>query len=317
MLDSQRLIPLFVASLTFALAPRASAQAPTADGGVSETSAVVLQTSASRELRELAQATGRLIRVEVDRAGVVDTEGTPALYLDDLQMALGCLGETPECLTVVAAELNVRRLVYASLTRSDRRLLLTLVYFDGSEAHLVTRGVEAPAPDAAILDAVPAMVRDVFGLAPLPEVDPRDVAEADARSSGATQPRRDVAEEDAAPADAQGVRIGAYLSAGVAAASLGVGVVLLARRNSAEDEYRGTPTDTAAGVDDALAARARGERLGSASVGMFAVAGASAVTSVLLGVVARMRSGTTDEAPVTAGVVVGPGVVGLQLRGSL
>jgi hypothetical protein len=319
MLHTPRPILPVVATLALLLAaPRATAQAPNPEGSGSSNSAVVLQTGSTRDLRELAQATGRLIRVEVDRSGVVQTQGTPALYLEDLQMALGCLGETPECLTVVAQELNVTRLVYATLTRSGARLLLTLVYFDGAEVHLVTRGVEAPAPDAAILDAVPPMVREVFGLAPL-AVDPRAVAEAETRP---TQTRDvgpvDDASEPAAPRDPHGVRMGAYISGGVAVASLVAGAVLLARRASAEDEYRNTPTDTAAGVDDALAARDRGLRLGNAAVGVLAVGGAAAVTSVLLGVLTRKRAGSQDEPPpVSASVIVGPGVVGLHLRGSL
>lgn len=318
MLDIPRPILPFIAilALWFA-APHAAAQAPTS-GAASSTSAVVLQTASTRDLRELAQATGRLIRVEVDRSGVVQTQGTPALYLEDLQMALGCLGETPECLSVVAQELNVVRLVYATLTRSGARLLLTLVYFDGADVRLVTRGVEAPAPDAAILDAVPAMVREVFGLVPL-SVDPRTVAEAETNPTPTTDVGP-VAEpsERATQRDPHGVRMGAYISGGVAVASLAAGAVLLARRQSAEDEYRTTPTDTAAGVDDALAARDRGLRLGNAAVGVLAVGGAAAVSSVLLGVLTRKRAGSQDEPPpVSASVVVGPGVVGLHVRGSL
>ena len=184
--------------------------------------------------------------------------------------------------------------------------------------HRVSPGVEAPARDAAILDAVPAAVRDVFGLAPLPEVDPRAVAAAEEQTPRAGEPGRDVApRDDSPPRDPRGMRLGAYITAGVAAASLGVGAVLLARRQSAADEYRNTPTDTAAGADAALAARDRGNRLGSAAIGVFAVAGAGAVSSVLLGMLARKRAGSADEPPVSASVIVGPGVVGLHLRGSL
>ena len=61
--------------------PHARAQAPTSTVTPARPSAVILKTASGAELRDLAEAVGRLIRVEVDRSEVVRTEGTPALYL--------------------------------------------------------------------------------------------------------------------------------------------------------------------------------------------------------------------------------------------
>ena len=276
-------------------------------------SAVVLQTTSGADLRDLAQATGRLIRVEVDRAQVVLTAGTPALYLEDLQMALGCLGETPECLTVVAQELGVSRLVYGSLERSGARLLLTVAYFDGPQVRVVTRGVEAPAPDAAILDTIPPLVREVFGLSPLPTEAPTVVAAPQQATPPVARPTPSPRE----PRSPQGVRAGAYVSAGVALASLGAFVYAGTQHRAAEDDYRSATTDTPADVDAALGERERAIRLGRAATSMAAVAGASAVSAVVCGILARKRSQRRDEPAVSASVLIGPRVVGLSIGGSL
>ncbi|MCB9656737.1 MAG: hypothetical protein H6726_03730 [Sandaracinaceae bacterium] len=287
--------------------------------GTPRPTTVVLRTEAAPELRELADATGRLIRMEIDRAETLDTRGTPALYLEDLQMALGCMGETAECLTVVANELGVATLVYASLERSAARLLLTLAYFDGVRAHTVTRSVEAPTPDSAILDVVRPLVREVLGLPPLQEARPMTAAGPDATPETTPDP---LAAEDAIPTqprERRGLRPGAFAAAGVAALALGVGAFMAREHTHAEDDYRDAPVAVASEVDWALGRRTHAQATGRASVALFGVAGAAAVSAVVLGLMSRGAAGEDgeDEPSVAPSVVVGPGVFGLTLGGSL
>lgn len=263
-------------------------------------SAVILKPASVSDLRDLAEATGRLIRVEVDRVGLVRTEGTPALYLDDLQMALGCLGETPHCLGVVAAELNVQTLVYASLERAGSRLSLTLVYFDGTESHLATRSVSAPAPDNTLLETVEPLVREVFGLPPLPPAAVTRVA----------VPAHDVGRQS------RGLRAGAFVAAGVAAAAVGASAFFLHDHQRAERRYRDAPAETTAQVNDALRSRSRAESSGRAGMTMVGLAGAASVSAVVLGVLVHVRH-PRDEARVQASVVVGRGQLGVAVGGSL
>ncbi|RZO65129.1 MAG: hypothetical protein EVA89_02725, partial [Sandaracinaceae bacterium] len=60
-------------------------------------------------------AVDRLIRAELDGLGTVRTSSGVALDLGEVQLALGCVGETPECLGPVAAELSVALLVIPHL----------------------------------------------------------------------------------------------------------------------------------------------------------------------------------------------------------
>lgn len=292
-------LAVWVAGLAQLFSPSARAQTPSTEAPAADRpTAVILKTASSAELRDLAEAAGRLIRVEVDRAGVVRTEGTPALHLDDLQMALGCLGETPDCLRVVAAELNVQTLLYASLERSGPRLTLTLVYFDGTSSRLATRSVAAPRADNTVLEAVEPLVREVLGLPPRP---PATVA-------------RSAAAEDTA--ESRGLRAGAFVAAGVAAVAVGASAFFLRDHQRAERRYREAPAASEVEVDAALHTRSRAESSGRAGVGLVTVAGAASVTAVVLGVLVHVRH-PRDRARVQAAVVMGRGELGVTLRGSL
>lgn len=281
----------------------ATAQISAADTDVDHTpTSVIFKIAGSPELRDLADATGRLIRVEVDRTGVVRTAGTPALFLEDLQMALGCLGETTACLRVVASELRVETLLYASLERAGGRLTLTLVYFDGTESRMVTDSIAAPAPDNAILESVAPLVREVFGLPPLPPI----------AAVARVTPGAGAARES----DGRGLRTGAFVAAGVAVVAVGASAVFFHDASRSEERYREAPVGTIAQADAALRTRSRAESSGRAGVALVSVGGAAAVTAVVLGLLCHTRH-PRDQARVEASVLVGPTELGLTLRGAL
>src|SRR5690606_4476771 len=99
--------------------------------------AAVLETQASADIAdETSGVIDRMVRARLDRLGAVHTVSGVALDLSDVQLALGCTGETAECLAPVADELSVRLLLIPHLDRTGDELMLTLTLFDRQDGSI-------------------------------------------------------------------------------------------------------------------------------------------------------------------------------------
>ena len=137
-------------------------------------SASLLSTAASPGVGEgLSGAVDRLLRSRVDALGVVDVQGSVALDVGEVQLALGCVGETVECLTQVAQQVGVSVLILPNLDRAGEEVVLSLGRFDSRDGRLrrVVRRVRGERAETEILDAIEGALRELFDL-PLPEEDP-------------------------------------------------------------------------------------------------------------------------------------------------
>jgi len=97
----------------------------------------------------------RTVRARLDSLHVVRTEGAVALDLEQIQLALGCMGETTECLGGVASETGTPIIVVPSLAQANGQIIAT-----------IRRGTrETGAGDTStLLGGVEGLLREVFGL---------------------------------------------------------------------------------------------------------------------------------------------------------
>lgn len=260
--------------------------------------AAVLETEAEGVAAETAGAIDRMIRARLDGLEVVRTSSGVALDLSEVQLALGCVGETPECLGPVANELSVQLLLIPHLDETDGRLMLTIALFD-REAGTIQRAVREAAGERArtdLLDAIDGQLRELFGLPPAPEPDPH-------RPGGGGEPVAS-AGPSAAPFIVMGIGVAAL------AAGIGLGVASL----DAESEYEAFDPRTAAEALDADAVYQRWETFAITADVLFAVGGLAAAGGLawlLVELLAPSGESTTAVAPVLA-----PGLAGLTVSGT-
>ncbi|MFW5925637.1 MAG: hypothetical protein ACOCV4_05690 [Myxococcota bacterium] len=299
-----RLPSVLVGALVLGLL--ASSTAVAEDEAQSAPATAVLKTQSSRpDDRATARAVERVLRARLDELPVVDVAGTPELSLEDLQLAVGCMGENPSCLGAIAQQLEVDALVLSSLDRAGDAQVLTLVFFDSrtERRESVVRRVKGTRAGNELLEGINAQLHELFGL-PAPE-EP-EVAEAPVDGATGEGTRDEVTEEGVAALPV------VMLGAGVAA--LAGGGVLLALAQNNEDEYAGLEVRD---VDDATRANdlfSKADRQTKAAYGLFAGGGALAATGVVLFFV--MNGGDAEQEDDAAALSVTPtfGASGLGVR---
>jgi len=157
------LLTLALAWFTWAAAARAQ----------EATSVAVFRTAtAESNLRELAEALDPVVLAELDKVSKIRITARPALDLPATQLALDCVGETATCLRSVAEQAGAEVLIAPSVGRADAETMVTLLYFDArkqGELRTATRRHAGVDVSADALDAVPAMVRELFEIAEQPD----------------------------------------------------------------------------------------------------------------------------------------------------
>lgn len=221
-------------------------------------------------------AVDRLARAQLQELNVVDVRGTLALDLDQVQLALGCLGESAECLGQVATENQVDVLVVPRVERSGSEYLVTFTAYDGrGEARVwqVARRIDA-GEDGGVLDSIDEILRELFEV-PAPEVViPPDSVE----PPGIVDPL------DVAPppttTESPGVPMGGIVLAAAGAAILLGGGVAAILHQSSEDDYQAQPIRSESDIDEANSSFDAAQRRGRAAMALFAIGGAVAIAGV-------------------------------------
>ncbi len=158
-LCSRPVAGMFLAlALTSAIAPRASAQ--------DHPTATVLATQRTGVDEGTGAAFDRTVRARLDSLEVVEVQGAVALDLEQIQLALGCMGETAPCLTQVATEMDSQIILVPSLAMAGDTLQATILIFDSRDNTIRRTTREAAGADASsqILGNVEGMLREAFGL---------------------------------------------------------------------------------------------------------------------------------------------------------
>lgn len=292
-----------VAGVLLALAGSPSA-ARAAEGNSEPPVTAVLKTDTGHSDDEgLAGAVERVTRAKLDALDVVELAGTPALGLDDLQLAVGCAGDTTPCLDAVASQLEVEALLLSRIDRAGETRVLTITYFDArsDERESVVRRVEGPRTANQMLDGVEGQLRELFGLPA-----PRTPAEPD---------------PSAAEVDRPGVPAMPLVVAGAGLAILAAGGALGVKAQDNEDAYAavGEPSRplTAAEAERANDLYEKADRQAKIAYALFGVGGALVAGGTVL--LFLMRDGQADDDEEGRSMVVAPavgaGTLGLTLAG--
>jgi hypothetical protein len=240
----------------------------------------------------LAHAVGQLTREIVGSLDGTTVVGASDVRLADLQLARGCVGETPECLRPVAEDLGADLLVLPSIDRAAGELVLTLVAFRVSSdaiARAVRRGDEE-----SLMDGLEAQVHEVLGLPP-PEESEHAVDETSEAENEAL-----VVE----PSDDQSASFGdagplPWIIAGVGLVAIGIGVGLGAASSGLQSEYEEAAVVTHHDADPARDAYERGATFATTANVLFAVGGALAIAGAVWLIVAATNTDTPVQvAPV-------------------
>lgn len=258
------------------------------------------------ELQELGAALDPVVLSELNTIGGIEVTARPSLDLPAMQLAIDCVGEIAECMAAVAREAGVEALVAPVLRSNGDLVLVTLLYFDTRENHIkgVTRQLAGRSVAQAMLDAVPGMVHEAFGLPP-----PAPLAEAPAKG----EPAAPVAPPP--PQEPSRVRrIVPWTLLGVSVASLAVGIGMGVASNHDEDAYAKGGAGTEAEINATDQKKQDAEQKALIANVFFGVAGATAVAGFASWLLLRdppQRSGNVTLVPQFSRSQVGLSLQGL------
>jgi hypothetical protein len=241
-----------------------------ADGKPKRQFALFRTASLDPKLQELGAALDPVVLSELNTIGTIEVTARPSLDLPAMQLAIDCVGEIGVCMAAVAREAGVEALVAPVLRSDGDQVLVTLLYFDIHENQIrgVTRQLQGRSVAQAMLDAVPEMVREAFGLPPVSTAEP---------GTGATDQATPSAEP---PERSRAARVVPWVLAGTGVTMLAVGLGLSISANNAENSYANTAIDDSSDVDLALDRLDTAQRRALAANVSFGVGGAALVASL-------------------------------------
>ncbi len=268
-------------------------------------------------LRELAQALDPVLLAALNQFPELHVGSQPALDLPAMQLAIDCVGDSAECLHAVAKQASTDGIVAPMLRRVGRETVVTLLYFDARGTGVMKAATRRYAGDnfeAKLFDEVPAMLRELFGLAPdagkaAPGTN-ENTAGAPGAAPAATAPAGP-SEEPVAPRASPPLVPIVVTAVGVVLVGAGVAFGLAAK--SSEDAYAKLPLTTAAqarAADDKLSSGKTQATL--ANIGLIA-GGAAVALGITLWVL--HGKGGSGEASASLAPSVGLGHAGLILSG--
>jgi hypothetical protein len=253
------------------------------------------------------------------RSALADVDGhslmAPApLDLEAVQLAIECPDETAACLGEVAARMEARILVIPSVRKSGDQVALRLLQFDAEERgepRTVVRRASGADAEAKLIEAVPGLVDELFGV----ENEPAELPAPSADAEAAPEATPDAAADDTGEsAGSSGLPIAPLVigGAGVAAIAAGLTVGLLMQQT--EDDYAERTITTDMQAMAAEVERERGQRQAVVANVLFGVGIAAVVAA---GVWLALDLGSDQDPSQTALVpVLGPRSAGLSLLGT-
>ena len=296
MLDAR--YPALLAAAALATAPalghaQASDATPTA---------VLVPPTHGEDTASVARALDRILRARLDAQAVVELGPTPALGLEDLLLALGCVAESPDCLGQLATQLEADELLIVDLERVDGALVVSLRRLRDGELEVTTRQYPGEGGDRAALDDADALLRQAYGLPPAPVRAPASPGDAPpppaVRDGGGYEPILPIV----------------LIGTGLAAMGAGVGVGVASQESLAA--YEASPVGTEAEIDAALARYDEAEALAIAADVLLPVGGALAAAGAVVWIVGSMSAdGGDDEGAVAWDLSFGPGGARATLSG--
>jgi hypothetical protein len=296
-----------------------SVQRAEAQGGV-ESGRLALMPSASLDpsTSQLANALDSVLLTQLETVAGVSAGARPALDLPAMQLALDCVGETPACLRAVTTQTATDSLLAPSVQVAGSETVVTLLYFDVRDGELrnVVRRHSGPNVQRTALDAVPSMLRELFGIAE--PVAPPPSAEPDPDPA----PLDDAIEPPVEPSE-RAFPVGPVVVGGVGVLLIGAGVVLGLAANASEEDWLKAQVRNRGEIDDALEIHDRAQLQATLSnigfgVGAAAIAASAVWLAVELSGDEPGPGGMAARAPqLTLLPRLTPSTAGVTLRGSL
>ncbi len=267
----------------------------------------IVRTAPPEGREGLAAALVRVTSARAQALHVARVSGTPALSLRDLQLAVGCVGETEECLRSVTEQLEVDALLVPSIEEVSGEVVASLLYFvrSSGETKRVARRAQGEDAESVLLDGVDGMVRELFGL---PE------AEAGLHGGETGGGHTGAADEGGGFP----IPIPAIVVAGVGVAALAVGGVFGGLSMGSQSEFEAaSPTLTTDAEADALIdIHDRAARQAIIADVLFGVGGAALITAAVLWLVLGGDDGEAEPA-VAVAPVLGSSYAGIALSGRI
>jgi hypothetical protein len=303
MISCAAALPLVARAQVTAAPPPAAHELPRA--------AVFPTANAEPGLSDLAYALDPVVLAKLGDLQIVQVTTRPGLDLPAAQLTIDCVGETRECLSALAQQVGAPVLIAPSVQRAGEETVVTLLCFDAAgsgEMRTVVRRFAGGDVVSAALDAVPDMLRELFGVPLEPAARAPEAAEPPAPT-----PTR----EQAAPIAARGhpFPLAPVLIAagGVALIAAGTAFALASQAN--KHDYAHARLHNDADVDAAIALRNKASHQATlANIGFGVGAAALAVGATWL----VLDLGSRDEVDRTRATLApfgGPSQLGLALQG--
>lgn len=293
------------AGLTRADAP--SSAPPTATTPSSTPSAVLLATAGAQGS---GGALDSVIQATLEQLGIVRIVAKPGLDLGAVQLVLDCVAETAQCLRAVTDQHGAEVLIAPSIARTSGELVLSFLRFDARDGEMrrVLHRQQGQALTSETLDAVPGMLRELFGL---PE--PTPAVEAPGAPSDDLTPLPEAPMEP--PSEGASPLIGPLILGGIGLAAIGTGIgfgISSAGAQSDYDAITSKPVLMRSQADAANDAMDRGKAHAVVADVLFGVGGAALLgAGIWLAVELSSKHEDTPPAQAKLQPWVGPHQVGL------
>jgi hypothetical protein len=278
-------------------------------------SAVLLATGGAPSGGE---ALDSVIQAGLEELALVNITARPGMDLGALQLALDCVAETTQCLRAVTTQSGAQILIAPTVQRTPSELILTLLRFDArgdGDMRRVLRRFPGKTLGSAALDAVPEMLRELFGLPPKP----KPAAEAPApKTPPATKPPPPaplpLPEGPMEPAASRPTPVGPLVLAGAGVLVIGGGVVAGLMMQATQDKLNKHAPTTKTEVDTALDTKSTGQTQQTVANVLFAVGGAAVVAGGIWLIVELSKPRPQyDETLTSLRPALGPHQLGLVL----
>lgn len=260
-----------------------------------------------------------VLQAALEKLGVVVVSARPGMDLSGVQLALDCVSESAQCLRAVAKESGVEVLIAPTLESTGSELVLSVLRFDVRDGQMrrVVRRQSGSSLHSATLDAVPSMLRELFGL---PEPAPPAPVAAQPPAAGSETTNAELPLIEPMPDSvSHPMPVGPWILAGAGALVIGGGAVAGVMMLGTQDDYNQLHIRDAGDVREANALKDKAQTQATVANVLFGVGAATLVASGIWLAVELSNPGRPDDDWQTAVVPsIGPGQLGLQLvqRGS-
>jgi len=187
-------------------------------------------------LVSLAAAIDPVLLSELGRVPSLQIAARPALDLPSMQLAVDCVGETAECLSMAAKQAQADGLVAPLVRRIGAELVVTVLLHDARKQMTITaatRRYSGQQVEDQVLDGIPGMVRELFGLESPPNAPPPPAAPLPAPSEAV-----ELSSETSPPvAAARPLPVLPIVVGAAGVAFIAAGALLGAAAKSSEDSY--------------------------------------------------------------------------------